>query len=460
MKKQTYVCILILIMGLFQSTMLVWVFGQEEALVQKIFDKHKELLLRPDIQNVFPDVLTALKDPAIQPLLTADTLTLFVTDPDALDVIFPTPDDDFIMLLKGDAAVKAFFGDADVQALLSTPTTIEKLIALIREGEPDKIDEIPAKKLFKVTRHFINSRSVRQRHWSSTLKYPGTVIQIEGHWSSHSKYSRRPVNFRTFVDKVTVRDNTVTVYGEQSRTLYFGALFPDYLEGTLTVVYSSEPMQPTVDVNSDDAVNVQDLVFVASQFGPSGKGSVDKEARTFMWELNSADVNWNGVVNIQDLVLVAGAIGGDAAAPAIDAASIAILSSAEVQQWLEQARQLAPTDVPSQRGIAILEQLLSVLTPKETLLLPSYPNPFNPETWIPYHLAESADGTLDIYSADGKLVRTLALGHQPTGIYESKSRAAYWDGRNAMGERVASGVYFYTLTAGDFAATGKMLIMK
>ena len=98
--------------------------------------------------------------------------------------------------------------------------------------------------------------------------------------------------------------------------------------------------------------------------------------------------------------------------------------------------------------------------PSETVLLPNYPNPFNPETWIPYHLAEPADVMLRIYAADGKLVRTLALGHQPAGLYESKSRAAYWDGRNSVGERVASGLYFYTLTARDFAATGKMLIMK
>ena len=98
--------------------------------------------------------------------------------------------------------------------------------------------------------------------------------------------------------------------------------------------------------------------------------------------------------------------------------------------------------------------------PSETALLPNYPNPFNPETWIPYHLSDPAEVTLSIYSAEGRLVRTLALGHQAAGIYESKSRAAYWDGRNSVGERVASGLYFYTLTAGDFAATGKMLIMK
>ena len=100
------------------------------------------------------------------------------------------------------------------------------------------------------------------------------------------------------------------------------------------------------------------------------------------------------------------------------------------------------------------------IVPENTALLANYPNPFNPETWIPYQLVESAEVTLNIYSVDGKLVRTLALGHQAAGIYHSKARAAYWDGRNAQGERVASGLYFYTLTAGDFSATGKMLIMK
>ena len=67
--------------------------------------------------------------------------------------------------------------------------------------------------------------------------------------------------------------------------------------------------------------------------------------------------------------------------------------------------------------------------PSETALLPNYPNPFNPETWIPYHLSDPAEVALSIYAADGRLVRTLALGHQPAGIYESKSRAAYWDGQ-------------------------------
>ena len=98
--------------------------------------------------------------------------------------------------------------------------------------------------------------------------------------------------------------------------------------------------------------------------------------------------------------------------------------------------------------------------PDMTRLLANYPNPFNPETWIPYQLAKSAEVTVSIYAADGKLIRTLALGHLPTGVYHSRSRAAYWDGKNELGEPVASGVYFYTLKAGDFAATRKMLIRK
>ena len=98
--------------------------------------------------------------------------------------------------------------------------------------------------------------------------------------------------------------------------------------------------------------------------------------------------------------------------------------------------------------------------PQETSLLHNYPNPFNPETWIPYHLAAPADVTLTIYAVNGQVVRRLDLGYQAAGFYRSRARAAYWDGRNHVGERVASGIYFYTLTAGDFAATRKMLIMK
>ena len=207
------------------------------------------------------------------------------------------------------------------------------------------------------------------------------------------------------------------------------------------------PPQLAEDINKDGIVNIQDLVLVASNFGQTGE--------------NVADVNADGVVNVVDLTLVAGAIGGGAAAPAIWSRDLEIAPTRDqVAQWLHQARQINLTTPAYQRGILMLEQLLVILTPKETALLPNYPNPFNPETWIPYQLAEPADVAISIYAADGRLVRTLTLGHQSVGVYESRSRAAYWDGRNALGEPVASGVYFYTLTAGEFTATRKMLIRK
>ena len=108
----------------------------------------------------------------------------------------------------------------------------------------------------------------------------------------------------------------------------------------------------------------------------------------------------------------------------------------------------------------VLTAQLPVTASQEFALAPNFPNPFNPETWIPYQLASDADVTLMIHASDGKLVRRLALGHKVAGTYYGRSRAAYWDGRNERGESVASGVYFYTLTAGKFAATRQMLIRK
>ena len=95
-----------------------------------------------------------------------------------------------------------------------------------------------------------------------------------------------------------------------------------------------------------------------------------------------------------------------------------------------------------------------------TELLPNYPNPFNPETWIPYRLAEDADVTLTIYDTRGQVVRTFVLGHQSAGAYETRDKAIYWNGRNNSGEPVASGIYFYNLSTGDYSNTRKASILK
>ena len=108
-----------------------------------------------------------------------------------------------------------------------------------------------------------------------------------------------------------------------------------------------------------------------------------------------------------------------------------------------------------------LEDLIAYEIPAETELLRNYPNPFNPETWIPYRLAEDADVSLTIYDTSGALVRSIDIGHQTAAVYETRAKAIYWDGRNQFGEQVASGLYFYHLSAGDdFSGTRRMVILK
>ncbi|MBM3241627.1 T9SS type A sorting domain-containing protein [Candidatus Poribacteria bacterium] len=104
--------------------------------------------------------------------------------------------------------------------------------------------------------------------------------------------------------------------------------------------------------------------------------------------------------------------------------------------------------------------LKNIEIPRQNLLLQNYPNPFNPETWIPYQLREPADVMIRIYNTQGQLVRTLDLGQRAAGFYLGRTRAAYWDGHNDTGEKVASGIYFYQLQAGDFSATRRMLVLK
>ena len=207
---------------------------------------------------------------------------------------------------------------------------------------------------------------------------------------------------------------------------------------------------PAWDVNQDGRVNIQDLILVAQYLGEDASVAP------------KSDVNGDGTINVLDLVVVAQHLGESTAAAPSSVASIDSLEldPTMVQAWLTQAKLENDGSLAYQQGIENLQRLLASLLPEKTALLPNYPNPFNPETWIPYDLAKPADATVHIYAAGGTLVRTLALGHQVAGIYQSRARAAYWDGKNEVGESVASGIYFYTLTAGDFMGTGKMLVVK
>ena len=219
---------------------------------------------------------------------------------------------------------------------------------------------------------------------------------------------------------------------------------------------------PAVDVNRDGMVDVMDLVVIAGSLG-----DVPSNPRT--------DVNNDGFVNSLDIMAVASSAswgqavttidiraanhpGARGNAPQLNAA--ADVTPETIQGWIGLLRVENDGSAIFDLGIANLEALLASVIPTETRLLLNYPNPFNPETWIPYQLAKATEVTVMIHAMNGSLIRTLELGHQAAGTYKSKSQAAYWDGRNELGEQVASGLYFYTLTAGDFSATHKMLVRK
>ena len=235
-------------------------------------------------------------------------------------------------------------------------------------------------------------------------------------------------------------------------------------DGSLLVSGSSddtirlwEPLA-AVDITGDGSVTYLDIIEVAENYGKTVVDGANPRA----------DVNKDGIVDIEDLIVIAKAVDSQAT---VDSQAAPILAqnphdfsftAEDVQQWIQDAQDVGA----DAQTIAILERLLAVgtrvaqPTPERTVLLANYPNPFNPETWIPYQLAQPAEVAVFIYTANGALVRTLPLGKMPAGVYQSRSRAAYWDGKNTQGERVASGVYFYTLKAGQFAATRKMLIRK
>lgn len=217
------------------------------------------------------------------------------------------------------------------------------------------------------------------------------------------------------------------------------------------VVEGDEPEMPAWDVNMDGQTDVTDILLVAASIILQQTPADNPRA----------DVNSDGVIDQADVKIIAQHLGESNASAAPQNVVLPTgVTHNIVAQALDLLLAMDNTTPAILKGIAILENMLATFVPEKTALLPNYPNPFNPETWIPYHLAKPAKVTLTIYGANGTVVRTLALGHQPAGIYQTRSRAVYWDGKNDVGEPVASGVYFITLTAHNFTTTRKMLLMK
>ena len=234
-------------------------------------------------------------------------------------------------------------------------------------------------------------------------------------------------------------------------------LGPEYVE-TQQVLASAGGWQPRYglngDVNNDGQVNILDLILVAQNFGAIPLHHLQ------------ADVNGDGVVNVLDLISVAEQLSQNAAAPSQMNPIKSIPSNSKeiiaTHHALNELEAIPNKSQPVQLAIELLQHYLSIADQyvQKTKLLPNYPNPFNPETWIPYQLAEDAAVTVKIYDVSGHLIRTIEVGHRSMGYYLSRVRAVYWNGRNHNGEPVSSGVYFYTLNAHNYTETRRMVIVK
>ena len=211
---------------------------------------------------------------------------------------------------------------------------------------------------------------------------------------------------------------------------------------------------PTPDANLDGRINILDLILVAGSFGEQPPSN------------SLADTNKDGVVNLLDLVFVAEHLSQNAAAPSQLALIESIPSSAKeviaAQRALSELEAMPNKSHGVQVAIQLLRHYLSLaeLNVEETKLLRNYPNPFNPDTWIPYQLSEGSTVTVKIYDVSGSLVRTIGVGHKPVGYYLTRERPVYWNGRNENGEGISSGVYFYTLITDDYTQTRRMVIAK
>ena len=207
----------------------------------------------------------------------------------------------------------------------------------------------------------------------------------------------------------------------------------------------------------------------ANKYDVNGDGTVDSKDSDALVVAVSAgltdakyDVNADGKVDINDVVAVsANRSAGAAGAPTL--IGNIKLSAIQIDRLQEQIELLIATGDRSpaaMKTLIYLQQLIATARPEQTQLFANYPNPFNPETWIPYELAMDTNVKITIYASNGVVVRTLPLGQQSAGYYTDRERAAYWDGRNAQGEQVASGVYFYQLETDELSLMRKMVILK
>ena len=217
-------------------------------------------------------------------------------------------------------------------------------------------------------------------------------------------------------------------------------------ETPATTTTTTTASRSKYDVNKDGTVDNTDASLVAAAMGTN----TDKY-----------DVNDDGTVNFLDLLLVFdNRDPGAAGAPTLVGMQLSVVQINVIQEQIDLLIATNDRSPAALRTLVYLQQLLVTARPEKTQLLANYPNPFNPETWIPYELATDTNVRITIYNAQGVVIRTLWLGQQSAGYYTDRERAAYWDGRNALGEQVASGIYFYQFETDEMSSMRKMVILK
>lgn len=204
----------------------------------------------------------------------------------------------------------------------------------------------------------------------------------------------------------------------------------------------------TWDVNSDGSVDTDDLLVIGESFGQTAEAGSD------------ADVNSDGQIDILDLIIVCKNFGSSEAATS--PARTMVADSEQLPMLRKLYESIAGNSKDAIMAKRLLAQLIGLpeIQVTKSRLMQNYPNPCNPETWIPYELAKSGTVTLNIYAPAGQLIRTLYLGHKAAGSYFNTDKAAHWDGLNEAGEKVSSGIYFYTIKSSDFSAVRKLIISR